>query len=558
MTESGDLVDYLFATRQDRKQQRPVTVTPITPGAPVDGEDVVEVGDIARYVAAAVDRTVEDLALIGADTPDEGAGRNAALNTAAFSIGRFLGAGLVDEEAVRDRLLDACDRNSLLGWTGPHACMATITSGLRGGAAHPFAYVVKAPEGIKATPFEVPASAAGQLDEVVRTTWYLRDLTAILSGDPAAAEPPPVFLARTDGKHLIYAGKVNALIGESESGKTWVALEAVRQALGKGLAVLYLDFEDTAPGIVARLRSMGVRDKHMEALAYVGPEESLTTLAERDIAEVMAQHRPALVVVDGVNAAMTLLGLDLGDNKDATEFSLRVLRPLKRTGAGVITVDHVTKSKDNRGSYAIGAQAKRADIDGASLSVDVVQPFGRGMRGELKLTVAKDRPGHVRAVSGGAKAAGVAVLDSNGVTGSITVAIEPPSVVDPSKPFRPTVLMQRVSEFLEREGAQGRTAVKVAVTGENASVMDALDLLVEDGYVRLDPKSKKYQSAKVYRSDEDLIEKTSVRPFASVERPPDVLENVRPSPLPIGGRRTDASVDRETGEITDPWQEPNE
>ncbi len=137
--------------------------------------------------------------------------------------------------------------------------------------------------------------------------------------------------------------------------------------------------------------------------------------------EIMA-YLPTLIVVDGVNAAMNLLGLDLEKNKDATHFSQKVLKPLRIGGAGILTIDHVTKSKDNRGNYAIGAQAKRADIDGAAFAVSVAMPFGRGIDGALDITCTKDRPGFVRAICPDAKTVGVANLKSS-PEGFISVSI---------------------------------------------------------------------------------------------------------------------------------------
>lgn len=328
----------------------------------------------------------------------------------------------------------------------------------------------------------------GEVIEVDRTTWWPRDLDAILSGD-VVEEDPPAFLARQDGHRLFYAGKVNALIGESESGKTWIGLLAVVQALHIGQRVLYLDFEDTAPGIVARLRLMGCTDRHLSNLNYIGPDESLENVrAKRDLREHLANQPPALIVFDGVNAAMTLMGLDLEKNKDATNFSLTLLRPLKRTGAAVITIDHVTKSRDNRGSYAIGAQAKRADIDGCALLVEVIQPFGKGMKGKLKLTVSKDRPGQVRAVSAGAKAAGTAYIDST-AGDSTSCWIEPPDLRPAGeKPaFRPTMLMERISKFLADvpDGSDGVATRGVinGVSGNDKAIGIGLGILVEEGFV---------------------------------------------------------------------------
>lgn len=254
-----------------------------------------------------------------------------------------------------------------------------------------------------------------------RTSWWPRDLSGVLSGDDP--EPAPEFLHRLDGVPLFYRGKVNGLIGESESGKTWVALLCVLQCLQASTRVLYLDFEDTAPGIVTRLRLMGATDADLAHLAYIGPDEALSLQAKADLSEAVQATPPDLIVLDGFNAAMTLLGLELTDNTDATRFSQWLLKPLASTGACVVYVDHVPKNKDARGKGGIGAQAKRAMTTGCALAVDVLEPFGRGMTGRLRLTVDKDRPGHVRAASIGASKAGEAVLTSKD-NGSVVVEIE--------------------------------------------------------------------------------------------------------------------------------------
>lgn len=270
----------------------------------------------------------------------------------------------------------------------------------------------------------LPPAYAEAVEEIrTRTSWWPRDLTGVLAGEDP--EPEPEFLARLDEVSLFYRGKVNGLIGESESGKTWIALLAVVQALTKGLKVAYFDFEDTAPGIVSRLRSMGASDDDLTRLDYIGPDETLHGPASADLTEYLAQTQPDLIVLDGFNAAMTLLGLELTDNTDATKFAQMLLKPLARTGACVVYVDHLPKNKENRGKGGIGAQAKRAMTTGCALSVEVVSAFGRGMTGRLRLTVDKDRPGHVRAAAVEAKAAGTAVLIS-GADGSVEVSIEKP------------------------------------------------------------------------------------------------------------------------------------
>jgi hypothetical protein len=204
---------------------------------------------------------------------------------------------------------------------------------------------------------------------------------------------------------------------------------------------------------------------------------------------------------------MTLLGLDLNSNTDATKFSQMVLRPLKRGGAAVLTIDHVPKSKENRGNYSIGAQAKRADIDGVAFSVEVVAPFGRGQNGELKLTVTKDRPGHVRAIAVGAKHAGIAHLRSSGEN-KVRLAIVPAGH-NGTGAFRPTHLMEKVSKLLEASTMPlSKNAVESGVEGKREAVRAAAQILIVEGYVEVENGSRNsllLRFVKPYREAEDVL-----------------------------------------------------
>ena len=262
---------------------------------------------------------------------------------------------------------------------------------------------------------DLPADYVEAINQ--RTSWWPIDLDPVLRGE--VTENPPEFLTFIDAQPLFYAGKVNGIIGESESGKTWIALQAVTQALARGQRVLYMDFEDTAPGIVSRLKSLGVTD--FAGLSYMSPDEGFGTKAKLDLAETLHTLTPDLAVLDGFNAAMNVLGLDINSNNDATTFAQLLLKPVAATGVCLIYVDHVPKSKDARGKGGIGAQAKRAMTTGCTLAVRVLDPFGRGNVGRLALSVDKDRAGHVRGYCSDAKNLGTVVLDSNKETGNIEV-----------------------------------------------------------------------------------------------------------------------------------------
>ncbi|WP_063042209.1 bifunctional DNA primase/polymerase [Nocardia grenadensis] len=251
-----------------------------------------------------------------------------------------------------------------------------------------------------------------------RTSWGPVDLDAILSGDFEPEQPTE--LSRDDGKRLIYPARVNCLAGEPESGKSWVAMHAAAQAMNEGRSVLYLDFEDSAKSIVGRLLALGVPASVLrQFFAYVQPSghPSAEEGAWEELYGAMTSMRPDIIVLDGWNAAMTLLGLKLTDNTDATTFHQLMLKPLTATGAAVIAIDHVSKSKDGRGSFAIGAQAKKAMVDGAMYGVECVEQFGRGRLGKLELTVMKDKPGGIREFADKRKNgfyAGSVVVDARG------------------------------------------------------------------------------------------------------------------------------------------------
>jgi hypothetical protein len=325
--------------------------------------------------------------------------------------------------------------------------------------------------------------------EVIESSWIPKQLSEIDLED----ENPPTMLRREDGNCLLYSGKINAIFGESESGKTWLALEAIRQELEKNNIVFYLDFEDSARGILNRLKTMQVPTEKFKFFRYANPDQAIEPgVAELMRTEIMA-YLPTLIVVDGVNAAMNLMNLDLEKNKDATTFSQTVLRPLRVGGAGILTIDHVTKSKDNRGNYAIGAQAKRADIDGAAFAVSVSLPFGRGIDGALDITCTKDRPGFVRAICPDAKTVGVANVRSVG-DGQISVSISGGAIKISTKEQK----MEAVSDLLNRVGYEmGRNQIaehlrEQRIPVANDELKTVLDALVAGHFISYRKEGQKY------------------------------------------------------------------
>ena len=328
--------------------------------------------------------------------------------------------------------------------------------------------------------------AANGHDGTEHTSWWPLDLSELFSGDHRP--PSPTLCPRSDGQALLYAGKCHAFNGESESGKTWAALIACVQVIRDGGHVLYLDFEDTADTVVTRLLALGARPAQvLELFHYAQPHEPIFTKGMRftpanaDLGLVLDAYDVALAVIDGVTEAMTLHGLDLLGNADYATFHGALPRRLAAAGAAVVQIDHVTKDRENRGRWAIGAQHKLAAMDGAVFSFQVAQPFGLGRHGIAKMSIEKDRPGALRQHAVGKRIADLH-LDSDADTHALAWSIERPDTPEGDDgTMRPTVVMERVSRLLE-ENPQGLTkrSIRAGVAGSNDMIDLAIDLLLDN------------------------------------------------------------------------------
>lgn len=219
-------------------------------------------------------------------------------------------------------------------------------------------------------------------------------------------EAAPTYLTRTDGRALLYAGKINSIIGPSEEGKSWLALLACLQAIRDNRVVTYIDFESDGPSIGGRLKQVGASDRELCRLWYVQPDERY----------LPHEVHSDLVIVDGLNAFYGLHGIDGNDSIAVTQFNRYVFVPWATAGACVAIIDHTPKNtQPGQGQGAIGSQAKRSVITGASLKVKMTESFGRKRLGHATVYVDKDRCGHVRGLQEEDKSvAQLTVDDRNG------------------------------------------------------------------------------------------------------------------------------------------------
>jgi hypothetical protein len=331
------------------------------------------------------------------------------------------------------------------------------------------------------------AATVRQVPAVDLDAYRRLDLHEALEGNRRA--PTPDLVSRTDGECLFYRGYLHSISGEPESAKSWLAVVAVADAIEAGLDAVYFDWEDSVAGIVGRLVAMGV-DPHLilEHLHYLQPPGPITD----DVLAMYALEELAgavVVVIDAMTEAQVADGIDPDRNAEVAEWLGRLPRLALEAGAAVLLIDHVTKSRESRGRYAVGAGHKLAAVH-VAYSLRVLEPVAPGRVGRVLLVVSKDRPGGVRRFAEGGKDAAEMIVDATGER--VAVRFEPPSGTG----WAPTARMAEIMRVLVVDPTP-RTANGIyrLVGGKRSTTLDAIKALlgcgdlVADDQQRLTPRA---------------------------------------------------------------------
>jgi hypothetical protein len=306
---------------------------------------------------------------------------------------------------------------------------------------------------------------AGALPEeqFVETSWQMVDLEPYKRGEQVVA--PPQFLVRSDGRALIYPGRPHVFFGESESLKSWAALEACREVIAAGYTALYVDFESSEPSFVERCRHARVPEAAIgAALQYVRPTEPLTGAGSRALIarsewNTALSRTNGLVVLDGVSECYALHSWNINDATDAA----RSQATFSVAGAATIAIDHTAK---DAGRGVLGSQHKRAGLDGAEYEFTSRVRGGRGGESISAVRVTKDRHGWVREWTPPTGAVGLLKVDPRGVR------LEAPGFKDLIDPRD-----DRVDRVVEYVVEHPRCSTEVVRRGLGISKLDARDAL---------------------------------------------------------------------------------
>jgi hypothetical protein len=352
-------------------------------------------------------------------------------------------------------------------------------------------------------------------------TWQPLNLSSsVYAVDP---EPP-----HPDFNSLLYTGKRHVFSAPTESLKTLVATAILLDARRAGRKVAAIDFE-MGPHLMRRLLvDLGATDHELADIYYVEPDGPPSTV---DIENIVL-HRTDLVVIDASMGAFHASGLDDNKRQDVEKFAGQWITPLWQARIATLVLDHVTKASEGRGKYAIGSERKVGQVD-VHLGLEVVgTTLTRGGTGLVKVKTLKDRPGFLTRPY-----AAEISLASDPDTHRITWDIRPAADQAPTGEWRPTVLMEKVSRYLERhpDGAN-RTTIYAAVEGKRDYLIVSVDSLLTDGYAEETVPGKKGTAIRVLKPYRD--EPSPPSPIVPDRPRDDASPSSPPSPRLQAGTET--------------------
>lgn len=376
-------------------------------------------------------------------------------------------------------------------------------------------------------PVQNGSTESHEANKTASPSWQFEDLAQLASG--IELPPTPTVFQREDRQGLFYRGAVNDLHGEPGCGKSMIAQIATAQELKADRDVIYIDYEDSARNVVKRLLLLGVSGEQIIGhLHYVRPSakpSSPTSLGgwreTLDYADTAT-----LAIIDGVTSCLAYAGLDSNSGDDIAAWYNTMPRLISACGPAVVLIDHVVKSKDNRGRYAGGSMQKLALIDGISYSVDMTKPVGKGMRGTIVIKSGKDRISEIEehcAVSwssNGSHLREAARIEINSTDPKLMrVTIARPNMMPSDETTRqrglerPTGLMEKISRIIENAPEEPNQTEIIELLKDDGSsarkttVLTAINRLLEGEWI----------SNRSGRNNRNIY--ASVRPYRQMDDP---------------------------------------
>lgn len=181
------------------------------------------------------------------------------------------------------------------------------------------------------------------------------------------------------------------------AGKSWAALVTCAEQIAAGSNVVYIDYEDSAQNILARLGELGLGDEQVQShFTYIAPAEPFVDdqdAARGHLEQVLRDKNPTVVVIDSLGESMAMAGQSSNEDLHVARWYRELPAWIAERGPAVVVLDHLPKSHENQAS-PIGSQRKVAATSGALYILRAKEPFSRGVDGQVALECRKDRMGY--------------------------------------------------------------------------------------------------------------------------------------------------------------------
>ncbi len=313
-------------------------------------------------------------------------------------------------------------------------------------------------------------------------SWRPVDLSVVL--DDSYEQPRPT-IGHVAGAEvgMFYPGRINALFGDSGGGKTWYALYVMSQEMLLGRDVVLVDYEDHPVSQVARLEQIGVpRETILRHLIYIQPNEKWSQVSERALLESLADRDVAIAVLDSTGEALAVDGVSPNADEEVARWFRGSARTLAQTGAAVVLLDHVVKSRESNRNveFASGSQRKRAAVNGAAYFLKVISAPSKSSDGEFEMWTRKCRFGW-RKHDTVACHVSMTNTDDGGVMFTVRQHDESSQ---PTKKVRKTWYMEAISRELKLAGAaMSKREILKAVGKTHLFTSEALETLLAEGFL---------------------------------------------------------------------------
>ena len=237
----------------------------------------------------------------------------------------------------------------------------------------------------------------------------------IVVEDDGEGNDTPALLETTDGRTLLPALHSNSIIGHAGSGKSWLLLDVIRNAIEKGGRVVYADFEETKQTLLRRARVMDME----ECVINIGRMRYVTNaFFDPDLAGARLGAKRWLLNDDDhdddVNPTYSVLIIDTmesascpSDGADIAPWWASHVEdwlPTKEglPGVAVVMADHPPKRKDENVAVeaGIGSTHKTSKLSGVGLTLTGGVTWTPKADGNKNMKVAKDRHGFTLTAQG--------------------------------------------------------------------------------------------------------------------------------------------------------------